>query len=102
MNPLNLFKPKDPHVAGEPTQAGRPSVETLEDVLMQLARWGRPRIGQYGSTDSGWHCLVDVTVTPVGITFEAKSDFNHATPISAALQCRKNLLEAVKAIGAGT
>jgi hypothetical protein len=98
MNPLNLFRPKEPAVVGEPTQAGRPSVETLEDVLMQLAKWGRPRVGQYGD-DGTWHCGVDVNVAPTGIKFEAKSDFNQKTPLEAALQCRKNLLAAVKAIG---
>jgi hypothetical protein len=99
MNPLNLFRPKDSAVAGEPTQAGRPTVETLEDVLLELAKWGQPRVGQYGSNHNGWHCCVEVNVTPVGVKFEAKSDFNVPTPLAAALQCRANLLAAVKAIG---
>lgn len=98
MNPLNLFKPKDPAVACEPVQAARPADETLEDVLLDLARWGRPRVGQYGD-DGTWHCGVDVNVAPTGVKFEAKSDFKRRTPLEAALQCRENLRGAVKAIG---
>jgi hypothetical protein len=77
----------------------QPAGETLEDVLLDLAKWGRPRVGQYGSTHEGWHCNVEVRVTPVGVTFEAKSDFRHETPLEAALVCRQNLRDAVKAIG---
>lgn len=89
-------------VAAHPTPPqARPAekTETLEDVLLDLAKWGKARVGQYGSGHNGWHCHVDVTVTQVGITFEAKSDFKHATPLDAALVCRQNLRDAVKAIG---
>ena len=93
MNLLNIFKP-DPMLEGAPEPVG----ETLEDILLELAKWGRPRVGQYGD-DGTWHCGVDVNVAPTGIKFEAKSDFKQPTPIAAALQCRANLLAAVKAIG---
>lgn len=72
--------------------------ESLEDVLVDLAKWGRPRLGQYGD-DGAWHCSVDVNVAPTGVKFEAKSDFKRKTPLEAALQCRDNLRGAVKAIG---
>lgn len=97
MNPLSLFK-ATPSAA--PSQSAPVAQqESLKDVLLDLAKWGKPRVGQYGSTHSGWHCWVEVNVTPVGVKFEAKSDFNHATPLEAAQVCRKNLLAAVKAIG---
>lgn len=85
-------------VASEPAQADRPTGETLEDVLLELAKWGRPRVGQYGS-DGTWNCNLDVSITPIGAKFEVRSDFKQTTPLAAALQCRENLREAVKKIG---
>jgi hypothetical protein len=95
---LSIFKSKTSAASAAPTETPEPAGETLEDVLMQLAKWGSPRVGQYGD-DGTWHCGVDVNVAPTGIKFEAKSDFKQPTPIAAALQCRANLLAAVKAIG---
>jgi hypothetical protein len=98
MSLLNLFKPGPVLERSPEPVPPQPIGESLEDVLLELAKWGRPRVGQYGN-DGTWHCGVDVNVTPVGVKFEAKSDFNQTTPIAAALQCRANLLAAVKAIG---
>lgn len=100
MSLLAMFKPNSLAEPAAPTRsAAAPATETLEDVLQDLAKWGRPRVGQYGSTHEGWHCNVEVRVTPVGVTFEAKSDFKHATPLEAAIVCRQNLRDAVKSIG---
>ena len=98
MSLLNIFKPSPVLERSPEPVPPQPMGETLEDVLLELAKWGRPRVGQYGD-DGTWHCGVDVNVAPTGIKFEAKSDFNQKTPLEAALQCRKNLLAAVKAIG---
>jgi hypothetical protein len=99
MSLLTMFK--TPSLA-EPAPAARdaaaPDTETLEDVLLDLAKWGQPRVGIYGM-DGLWHCNIEVNVTPVGVKFEAKSGFKCKTPIEAALECRKNLQDAVKAIG---
>lgn len=96
MNPLSLFK-ATPSVA--PSQSAPVAQqESLEDVLLDLAKWGRPKVGQYGN-DGVWHCHIEVNVTPTGVKFEAKSDWKQMTPLAAALMCRKNLLDAVKAIG---
>ena len=78
----------------------RTAPESLEAVLLELAKWGKPTVGMYGN-DGTWHCHVEVNVTPVGVKFEAKSDFKQKTPLEAAQQCRKNLMEAVKVIGGG-
>ena len=101
MSLLSLFNPKavatpteTPEAPGTPRATG----ETLEDILLELAKWGQPRVGQYG-TDGTWHCSVEVNVTPVGVKFEAKSDFKKPTPLAAAIECRENLQAAVKAIG---
>jgi hypothetical protein len=73
--------------------------ESLESVLLDLARYGRPRLGQYGS-DGDWHCSIEVTVSPVGAQFEVRSEFkNLKTPLAAASQCRDRLRAALKALG---
>lgn len=99
MTLLPIFKPSPVLERSPEPAAPQPLGETLEAVLLDLAKWGKPRVGQYGSNHSGWHCCIEVNVTPVGVKFEAKSDFDHATPLEAALVCRKNLRDAVKAIG---
>lgn len=80
------------------TQSAAQQGENLEDILVGLSKWGSPRIGQYGN-DGTWHCCVEVNVTPVGVKFEAKSDFKQMTPLAAAKQCRDNLMAAVKSLG---
>jgi hypothetical protein len=98
MSLLNIFKPSPVLERSPEPVPPQPMGETLEDVLLDLAKWGRPRVGQYGD-DGTWHCGVDVNVAPTGVKFEAKSDFKRRTPLEAALQCRENLRGAVKAIG---
>lgn len=104
MSLIDIFKTKTGELATgteRPTPRYAPETsESLEDVLLELSKWGRARVGQYGSNHSGWHCSVEVNVTPVGVKFEAKSEsFDHPTPTEAAISCRKNLLNAVKVIG---
>lgn len=94
MSLLDLIKPKTSDAPATPSATG----ETLEDILLDLSKWGQPRVGVYTS-DGLWHCSVEVNVTPVGVKFEAKSDFKQKTPLDAAIQCRENLRAAVKAIG---
>lgn len=95
---LSIFKPKTPAVATAPAETPTATSESLEDVLMELAKWGKPRVGQYGS-DGTWNCNLEVSITPIGAKFEVRSDFKQNTPLAAALQCRDNLREAVQAIG---
>lgn len=100
MSLLDLIRPKAPASdVAQPAATPRADGETLEDVLLELAKWGQPRLGQYGSNHNGWHCSIEVNVTPVGVKFEAKSDFRLPTPLAAAIECRENLRAAVKAIG---
>ena len=66
---------------------------SLEEILLQLRNYGFPRIH---SSKYGWHVSVEVTITPVGCTFEAKSDFCLSTPHMAAIQCHKRLVQAIK------
>ena len=98
MSLLTIFKTKELAVAREPAKTAAPAGETLEDVLLELAKWGKPRVGQYGC-DGTWNCGLEVNITPIGAKFEVRSDFKQTTPLAAALQCRENLREAVKKIG---
>lgn len=97
MSLLSLFKPGPVLERSPEPVPPQPVGESLEGVLLELAKWGTPRVQSFD--DGTWHCCVNVKVTPVGVTFEAKSDFKQPTPIAAALQCRANLLAAVKSIG---
>ena len=60
----------------------------LEKVLNHLAQWGKPHLCQY---DGGWHCSVVLFTAPAGPHCSASSDYKHATPLEAALCCKKHL-----------
>ena len=61
----------------------------LEEILIYLSQFGKPRIGIYST--QGWHCNVEMFVTGKGISFEIKSDFGHETPLAAAQCCKRRL-----------
>lgn len=95
MNPISLF---------QKTQITQPAHELpaaqqdrLEAVLIDLAKWGKPRISM--PSGDGWYSSIEVNITPTGAKFEVSSDFKMATPLAAALQCRERLLASVKALG---
>lgn len=73
--------------------------DSLEATLLALARWGRPRLSM---TDRGWHCAIDVFVAAEGVSFEAKSDFTHSTPLEAAQESLNRLMKAVHTIDFNT
>ena len=91
MSVLALFKP------GRSEDAAQPQATDLQGVLLELAKWGQPRVGQF--KDGEWHCTVDANITPLGAKFEVRSEYSCKTPTEAALQCRERLLAAVKTIG---
>jgi hypothetical protein len=69
----------------------------LNDLLIEMSRWGRPRLGMYGVE---WHCNIEVSVNMVGAKFEVASGFKHPTPIAALLEFRDRLNTALKNLGA--
>lgn len=74
---------------------GTPAQEIdLAELLAELARFGKPRLGIYGS-DGLWHCSVEMNVSAVGVKFEAKSEYKHATAMEAALVCRDRIRAAL-------
>lgn len=77
---------------------GKPSMQhhDLNALLIELSRWGRPRLGMYSDA---WHCNIEVSVSMVGAKFDVSSDFKQATPLAACLMCRDRLHEALKNLG---
>lgn len=73
------------------------AAEDLQSVLVDLARYGKPRLGIYGS-DGTWHCGVEMNTSAIGVDFKVASDFKQPDPLSAALQCRANLHAALAKI----
>lgn len=94
---LSIFKPKTQAAATAPAETPAPAGESLEDVLLELAKWGKPRISM--PSGEGWYSCVEVNITPTGAKFDVQSEFRMATPLAAAIQCRERLLAAVKSIG---
>lgn len=84
--------------AHQATGSGQPSIQhhDLCELLMEMSRWGRPRLGMY---NDAWHCNIEVNVAMVGAKFEVSSDFKQATPIAAFLMCRERLHAALKNLG---
>lgn len=66
---------------------------TLEELLTEMERFGKPRVGKYGT---GWHSNIEVSITPVGAQFEIRSDFGLPTPLAAARECYDRLIAAMK------
>lgn len=68
---------------------------TLEELLIELKNYGRPRVGIYGS-DGLWHCTVEMNTNTVGADFKCSSSFDHPSPLSAAKECLERVLKAVE------
>jgi hypothetical protein len=66
---------------------------TLEELLMELVKYGKPRVSMIGD---GWHSNVEMNTNTVGADFKCASDFNMSTPTAAAKQCLERVLKAVE------
>jgi hypothetical protein len=71
---------------------------SLAQVLTLLEGFGEPRLGKYGS---GWVCSVEMTVAVAGASYKICSEFKHATPLAAALQCAERVRAALQSRDAG-
>lgn len=71
------------------------SEKDLEVLLIDFLKYGEPRLS---FIDKGWHCGIKMRIMSQGSTFDVKSEFGMKTPIDAALQCRKRMLEALNNI----
>jgi hypothetical protein len=69
----------------------------LEQLLLELKKYGKPKVGMYGSgNDDTWNCSVDMNTETVGADFKCRSDFSMPTPTLAAKQCLERVLKAVE------
>jgi hypothetical protein len=66
---------------------------TLEELLMELVKYGKPRVSMLGG---GWHCNVEMNTNTVGADFKCASEFDISTPTEAAKQCLERVLKAVE------
>lgn len=94
---LSIFKTNQVAAPAGPAPAAQPVVELLEDILLELSRFGQARLHQF--KDGEWSCAVDANITPIGAKFEVRSEFTCKTPTAAAVQCRERLHAAIKALG---
>lgn len=78
----------------------RHNVETLENVLAELEKYGMPSLNKSkGVSARGpyWWCSVSVFVNGEGVTFDVKQT-GSATPLQAAQGARDKLQAAIKTI----
>ena len=71
-----------------------PSNNSLEDVLIELERYGEPMLLKM---KKGWLSKVEVFVTGKGTSFDVRSDYRR-TPHDAASECYDRLMLAIKLI----
>ena len=82
-------------VKTDETPAFRLNDATLEELLQELFRYGKPRVGVYGS-DGLWHCTVEMNTNTVGADFKCSSNFDLPNPTEAAKQCLERVIKAVE------
>lgn len=68
---------------------------SLSDRLVWLCRFGKPRVGVYGSN---WHACIEMNTNTTGTSFEVKSEFKHTTPDEAVDVLITRMLDALKAL----
>lgn len=80
-----------------PMRADQPRPTDLNEQLIALARYGKPRLGMYSQ---GWCATVEMNTNTTGTSFEVKSEFGHKTPATAVAECIERVHTALKALGA--
>lgn len=83
---MSLVVVQPPGVA----QALQEGVELL-DALLDLEKYGLPRLGKFGSS---WNCAVEMNTVHLGAQFTIRSEFDHRSPVTAALQCLERAIAA--------
>lgn len=72
----------------------RPATESLESVLDELSKYGRPALSMLQG--NGWWCRVEMNTSATGAEFKVGSECRHVSPIAAAVECRDRVLAAVR------
>ena len=76
-------------------EAFKPEQHTLEEGLVELRRFGFPRLSSH---ESGWYAVLEVFVTGEGVAFQVNTSFSEPTPQAAVNKCYKRLMAAMKEI----
>jgi hypothetical protein len=69
-------------------EASKVTEMPLEEHLLFLIRYGRPRVAYL---DKGWFCTVQMNTNTTGTQFDVSSEFGHKTPSSAVKQCNERI-----------
>lgn len=77
-------------------EAKRVYGETLEDLMVYMIRYGKPRLSYI---QDGWYCKVEMNTNTTGTQFDVASDFSHKQPLLAAKQCHERIMQALKQLG---
>jgi hypothetical protein len=64
--------------------------DVLAEILRDLQRYGKPRLGIYGDDDR-WNCVIEMRVSAPGAETKIRSDWV-SDPLVAATQCRQRVL----------
>lgn len=80
----------------EVSEATRLEQMQLEELLLYLIRYGKPRVSYH---DGGWYCKVEMNTNTKGTQFDVASDFDQPTPLHAARMCHERIIAAMKALG---
>jgi len=90
---FNLIKQGETETTSATIHCNPVNQPTLEELLMELKHYGKPRVGMF---DSGWHCNIEMNTNTVGADFKCSSEFDIPTPTEAAKQCLERVLRAVE------
>jgi hypothetical protein len=73
---------------------------SLEEILSELSRYGKPRLGLYGIGQMSWVCVIEMITHGEGICFEVKSDMcRHQSPFAAAADCLARVKKTIELSG---
>ena len=75
------------------TTEAKPLKEDLSELLMELHRYGHPRVSHL---TGGWHSSVEMNTHTEGADFIIRSDFNMPTPWASAKQCHERILKSLE------
>lgn len=70
---------------------------SLEELLLELAKYGKPGVTMLSA--SGWWCKCELYVTGKGVEFKIDSETKHANPRSAAAECYARVVKTLRELG---
>lgn len=68
---------------------------SLEELLLQLSKFGKPRVSHTGD---GWYAALEMYVGREGVDFKIASDFGAPSPLRAVEQCAQRMKKALAAL----